>query len=234
MRTRLRYGAAVALVALVAACSGGDGGDGGDPGGGSATGAGEPGTTGTVAARQVPEPAASFLAGVAGDDLAFTADYHVLRKLGGVEAEVRVAQDPPWLEVTADDLVVRAGPQPATCRPSADRCVGQVREEPLAALGVVSRFATTGSADALATMAARPDAVATPSNRTAAGLDLRCLDVAVGGTPAGRWCLTAEGVFGFVDTVVARYELRGYATTADVADTAPGELVADDAFLGGG
>jgi hypothetical protein len=236
VRSPLRRGAALlgllGLLCLLVACTGG-GGDGDE---GTATPPAEeaPGGDAAPALPPLVEPAASFVASVAGDDVTFTAEYRVLRKLGSVESDVSVAQDPPWREVRAGDLVVRSGPQPATCRPSAGRCVGQVREEALAAAGVFSGFATTATADNLTAIAARPDATATPSTRTAAGVELRCLDVAVQGTRAGRWCLTPEGVFGFVDTVVARYELQRYATTADVVDEPPGELVADDAFLRGG
>jgi hypothetical protein len=141
---------------------------------------------------------------------AFSARYEVLRKLGPVRASVEVAADPPALRIEAGDVVVVTGPDPRTCDPSG--CVDEVREDRLARVGLFSGSFTTGPAEALRTLARRPDAgEPTFTRRTVAGVDLECVAVPVGGTAPSTSCLTGEGVFGYVDTPAVRYALTRYA-----------------------
>jgi hypothetical protein len=193
----------VALALGAAACSGGD-----RPSSGAAT-------TSTVAGdpnREVPAELLPFLErAAAGADQAFTAEYAVLRKLGGTESTVLVEQAPPALRITVDDLVVVDGPTPATCRPSTETCDGRVREEQLSPFGVFTRFATTGPVEAVRNLAQRADASPPRfSERTAAGVPLECVAVPVQDAVTAEWCLTPEGVFGFVDNPSVRYELTRY------------------------
>jgi hypothetical protein len=143
-----------------------------------------------------------------------------------------VSEPPSW-RIQVDDLVVVDGPKPATCRVSAARCVGDVREQLLTDVGVFSRFFATGPKEALVTAAGRADAGAPVfSSRTVAGVPLECAAVPVGGVVPTVSCLTAEGVFGFVDSPAVRFELTSYrAGPTGEEVTVPYELTTDDRFL---
>jgi hypothetical protein len=136
--------------------------------------------------------------------------------------------------LTVGDLVVVLGEQPATCRTSARACVGEVREDQLAAFGIFSTFWSTGPLEALRTAARREDAGApVASTRRAAGVALECVAVPVGTALPATSCVTPEGVFGFVDNPAVRYELTSYR----VGPPPPGALdvpfpiTDDDGFL---
>jgi hypothetical protein len=213
--------AAVAVVAVVAAgCSGGE-----RP---RALEDRTPTTPSTVA--DLPAEAAAFVA-PRPDGVAFTATYEVLRKLGAVTTTVEVAQAPPVTRLTVGDVVVLDGPRPATCRLSAQRCVGEVRQQVLAPFGLFSEFWSSGPREAVATLVRRADASWAASERTVAGQAVTCLEVAVAGSRAGEWCRTAEGVFAVVDNVTLRFELEAYAPAATGSFDPPGPLTTDDGFL---
>src|SRR5688500_13603038 len=160
---------ATALL-LQVACSGED----------PSTGPPEPTTT-TAPDGALPPETAAFLERAAGaTGVAFTAEYAVLYKLGGARTTITVRSAPPASSVTAGDVVVVDGPFPASCDLAAGTCVGTVEEQRLTALGVTSRFWSTGPADAISGMSLRPDAAApVRSTRTVAGLTLDCLAVPV-------------------------------------------------------
>ncbi|MCU1375390.1 MAG: hypothetical protein JWO68_2676 [Actinomycetia bacterium] len=169
-------------------------------------------TTTTSLTAGLPAPLVDFLDGVAAPgSLAFRASYQVLQKLGGKQTDVEVVSDPPSWQVRVGDLIVVDGPDPATCRTSTKRCVGQVREQLLAPTGVFSRFFASGTAQALATDARRV-AAGDPvlSARTVAGVALRCAGIPLGTSTVSTYCLTAEGVFGWVDTPSVHVELTAY------------------------
>ena len=215
----------VVLVAL-AGCS--DDGDGGD--GGAIT---IPPTSVQVDA-EVPTELRAFLAEVKSPgDVPLRATYRVVRKLGGGEQDVEVLAAPPSWQLRVGDLLFVDGPKPATCRISVQRCVGRVREELLTPVGVFSRFFADAPARALATDARRSSAGEPVfSERSAAGVDLRCAAVPQLGETTSTFCLTPEGVFGFVDTPSARYELTHYEPGPPGEPTGvPYPLVADDSFL---
>jgi hypothetical protein len=219
----------VALVAglVVAGCSGGD-----RP---STEG---PSSTTTVATGDLPPEVAAFLdEAAAGGEASFTASYEVLRKLGGVTTTAEVVAAPGGARITIGDLVVLTGDHPATCRTSAEACVGEVREDQLGQYGIFSRFWSTGPADALRTVASRDDhGEPVASTRAAAGVPLECLAVPVGSSLPATACTTAEGVFGFVDNPSVRYELTSYRVgpPASGALDVPYPLADDDGFLSGG
>lgn len=162
---------------------------------------------------EVPAPLAQFLDGVAAPGgVAFRATYRVLRKLGGTESTIEVVADPPAWQVRLGDLVFVDGPKPATCRTSKQRCTGRVEERLLAESGVFSRFFSTSPAQALAADVQRASAGEPQfSEKTVAGVVLRCAAVPIGRVMPSTYCLTPEGVFGFVETPAVRYELTAYA-----------------------
>jgi hypothetical protein len=182
----------------------------------------------------LPQPLADFLSGAAEPgSIAFRATYRVLRKLGGRDTTVDVVAAPPSWSLHIDDLVVVDGPSPATCRVSKQRCVVGVRDQLLAPTGVFSRFFATAPARALATDGRRVTAGAPQlSMQTVAGVALHCAAVPISGSVASTYCLTAEGVFGFVDTPAVHYELTSYAP-GPPGETAgvPFPVSADDRFL---
>jgi hypothetical protein len=158
----------------------------------------------------------------------------VLRKLGGVASTADVVAGPGGARITVGDLVVLTGDHPATCRPSAEACVGEVREDQLGQYGIFSRFWSTGPADALRTVVARDDdGPPVTSTRTAAGVPLECIAVPVGSALPATSCTTPDGVFGFVDNPSVRYELTAYRVehppprSLDV----PFPITDDDGFL---
>lgn len=172
----------------------------------------------------------------AGADVAFTGAYEVTQKLGARTATVEVSVDPPAARIGVDDLVMVAGPHPATCLISAESCVGEVREQQLAPLGLFSGFYSAGPAQALRTAARRPGA-GDPllSNRSVAGAELDCVAIAVGGVTTTTSCLTAEGIFGWVDTPAVHYELTRYAPgPPSAALDPPYPVTDDDSFLRAG
>ena len=218
--------AAVAAGLLLAGCSGGD----------RPTTSARGSTTTAAPDQDLPAELEAFLArAVAGERASFTASYDVLRKLGGVTSTAEVVAGPGGARITVGDLVVLTGDHPATCRTSAEACVGEVREDQLGQFGIFSRFWSSGPADALRTVVARDDDGApVPSTRTAAGVPLQCIAVPVGSALPATSCTTPEGVFGFVDNPSVRYELTSY----DVRAPAPGALevpypvTEDDGFFG--
>jgi len=166
----------------------------------SSSGGGSSGVTTSTTAADVPPALADFLrsAKPAGT-VAFTATYHVIKKLGGTESDVTVTARPPTFEVRAGDVVVK-GPNAST----AD-------EARLSAVGVFSNFFSDGPARELETAARRAMANApTFTDRVAAGITMRCAGVPSAGVIADTACLTPDGVFGFVDNVSVRYELTSY------------------------
>lgn len=192
----------LAAALVLAACSGGDG-----P-------AATPTTTTTAA--PLPPALARFLDGVADPGtVPFRATYHVVRKLGQVANVVDVSADPPSWQLTVGDLVVVGGPAPKTCARATTRCELGVQEARLSETGIFSRFFSTAPARALANDARRPGAGRPVfSERTVAGVALRCAGIPVGGSVAGTYCLTPEGIFGWVDTPAVHYELTSYAPGA--------------------
>lgn len=168
-------------------------------------------------------------------DVPFRATYRVLRKAGGATADVEVVAAPPSWQLRTGDLVFVDGPKPATCSVAAQRCVDGVREALLGEVGVFSRFFATGPAQALATDARRATAgEPETSTRTAAGVALRCMAIPQNGRVAATYCLTPEGVFGWVDTPAARYELTSYEPGPPGESTGvPYPIVADGSFLPG-
>lgn len=172
-------------------------------------------TTSTVAAdpdRDVPAELRPFLErAAAAADQPFTAEYTVLRKLGSTTSTVLVEQAPPAVRITVDDFIVVDGPSPSTCRRSTGACSGRVEEEQLAPFGVFTGFATTGPVEAVRSLARRDDASAPQfSERVVDGVTLECVVVPVQQAPTATWCITPEGVFGYVDNPSVRYELTRY------------------------
>jgi hypothetical protein len=214
------------MALLVAACSGGD------------RPSAEAGSTTTAAPPEdLPPAVEAFLErAAAAEGTTFEASYDVLRKLGGVAARADVVAGPGGARITIGDLVVLIGDHPATCRVSAEACIGEVREDQLGQFGVFSRFWSTGPADALRTVVRRDDdGPPVPSTRTAAGVSLECIAVPVGSSLPATSCITAEGVFGFVDNPAVRYELTNYQVGPPAAGAldVPYGLTDDDSFLGG-
>jgi len=182
----------------------------------------------------LPEVVRTFLDDVAEPGtVAFTATYRVQRKLGGGERDLEVRSEPPSWRITDGDLVFVDGPKPATCKTSAQMCVGELREALLTPTGVFSRFFSTGPAQALRTDARRAGAGApVATTKQVAGLELRCLAVPIGGATPATYCLTSDGVFGWVDTPSVRYELIAYrpGPTGGTAGV-PYPITADGGFL---
>ena len=214
----------IGLVSLVAAC-------GGERPTVEESAGPQPGDSTPSTVADVPSDAAAFLEQATGGEGTFTARYHVLRKLGSVETEVRVAQSPPWSKVEAGDVVVISGPDDYTCRVSAAKCVPELREQQLTPFGVFSAFFSTGPIQAVETMVRVDGATFERSSRTAAGLELDCLAVLVGGAQSGEWCVTGDGVFGYVDTADVRVELLELDPAAKPSFDPPGEVVDDAGFL---
>jgi hypothetical protein len=211
--------------ALLAACSGGD-----------RPSTAEGGTTTTTAPQQLPPELEAFLDRASRSaDTAFEASWDVLRKLEGVASTASVVAVPGGAaRLTVGDLVVVLGEQPATCRTSARACVGEVREDQLAAFGIFSSFWSTGPLEALRTAAVREDAgLPVASTRRAAGVALECLAVPVGTALPATSCVTPEGVFGFVDNPSVRYELTSYRVGPPTpgALEVPFPITDDDGFL---
>ena len=218
--------AVLVAAAVLGGCSGGDR---------PSTGAEGPTTTAAPDEDLPPEVDAFLERAAGGQGTAFEASFEVLRKLGGVRSTASVVAGPGGARITVGDLVVLVGDHPATCRTSAEACVGEVREDQLAPYGIFSRFWSTGPADALRTVVRRDDAgPPVTSTRTAAGVPLDCIAVPVGSALPATSCTTPEGVFGFVDTPAVRYELTSYrlGSPPEGALDVPFPVGDDDAFLG--
>jgi hypothetical protein len=193
-------------------------------------------TTTTALTEELPASLATFVDGTTEPGaVAFRATYHVLQKLGGQQTDLLVVSAPPAAQIRMGDLVFVDGPKPATCRTSAKRCVGEVREQLLAPTGVFSTFFSNGPTRQLATDARRTvsgDPVFT--DRTVAGITLHCAAVPLRGEVVSTYCLTPEGVFGYVDTPSVHYELTEYrpGPPGEPAGV-PYAISSDDAFLPG-
>lgn len=191
-------------------------------------------TTTTALDDGLPPPLARFLDGVAESGVVpFAGTFHVLQKLGGQQTDLVVVSGPPAAQIRMGDLVFVDGPKPATCRTSVKRCVGDVREPLLSPTGVFSNFFSTGPARQLATDARRTvsgDPVF--SDRTVLGVTLRCAAVPLRERIVSTYCLTPEGVFGYVDTPSVHFELTAYrpGPPGEPAGV-PYRISADDAFL---
>lgn len=190
--------------------------------------------TSVAADVAVPAEVRTFLDGVAEPgSIAFTATYRVQRKLGGGQRDLEVRSEPPSWQIRDGDLVFVDGPKPATCRVSAERCVGELREALLTPTGVFSRFFSTGPAQALRTDARRAGAGApVGTTRTVLDQELRCLAIPIRDATPATYCLTQDGVFGWVDTPSVRYELIAYrpGPTGGSADV-PYPISANGGFL---
>lgn len=223
----MRWTVLVLLVTAVAAAACSDGGPAG-------TSLPQAPSTSVAPDAALPAEVRAFLDVVAEPGtIAFTASYRVQRKLGGGERVLEVRSEPPSWQIRDGDLLFVDGPRPATCRISAERCVGELREALLTPTGVFSRFFSTGPAQALRTDARRAGAGApVATTATAAGLELRCLAIPIRGATPATYCLTADGVFGSVDTPSVRYELIAYrpGPTGGSADV-PYPISADGGFL---
>jgi hypothetical protein len=166
-------------------------------------------TTTTELTEGLPAELAAFVAKAR--PAAFTGTYHVLQKLGGQQSDLQVASDGTTTRITDGDLVFVVGPKPATCSTATRRCVGEVRDQLLAPSGVFTNFTAGGPSRQLATDARRVQAGDPQfSERTAAGVTVQCAAVPLRGVVASTYCLTAEGVWGWVDTPSAHYELTDY------------------------
>ena len=166
----------------------------------------------------------------------FTATYRVLQKLGSKETTVTVTQAPPsaLIEI-GDDLVVVTGPDAATCSRSEELCIDGVREDRVSGAGLLSGSAFYGDSPAatLRTVAGRADAgEPVSSEREVAGVQLRCISVPVDSIVAHEYCITPEGVFGYVDNPAVRLELTTYSAEPPVEETdAPYPRTDDPSFL---
>jgi hypothetical protein len=172
---------------------------------------GTPSPTSVGAANEVPAAVRKFVARVAEPGaVSFRATYHVVKSLGG-ETDVEVVASPPSWLVRAGDFVVVGGPRPATCRVQERHCEPGIQEQLLEPIGVFSRFFADSPARALEADARRLGAGRLLlSGRTVAGVALRCAAVPIQGVPAATYCLTPDGVFGFVENTAVRYELTSY------------------------
>lgn len=168
----------------------------------------------------------------AGLEVGHTSIYATLQKLGSTEATVEVRNAPPSTSVAVDDYVVVTGRVEATCRVSAEACVEGLREDRLAAYGLFSGFATTGPVQAMTTLGQRTE-VEEPTfgEREAAGIELRCVSVPVEDEVASTWCLTAEGVIGYIDTPALRAELTAHEPGGPEGGVAPPFEVGDDTSI---
>jgi len=177
----MRRVALIVLVALLGACGDDDEGVVDQPGG--------------VIQRDRPVPAElqAFLDRV-DPSLDFTATWSVLQRAGGTTASVTYDAG----SITVDDLVVTL---PATTEDDAA----------LSAYGIFSTFWAEGPAAQIAATARRSDA-GDPifEERTVLGMTLDCVEVPVLGATASQWCLTPDGIFGWVSTPSVQYELTAY------------------------
>lgn len=180
---------ALLLVGVSVGCGSGDGGDAG------------PSTTaddGVVERDRPLTPELEAFLDRVDTGRPFTATYEVLRRAGGVTSEVTVTRTATSTEVTSGTLRVVL---PA----STDE------EAALSDIGIFSTFFAAGPAAAIEGTARRADADDPVfSVRRVLGLELECVEVPVLGTSASAWCLTPEGVFGYVDTPAVQYELTEY------------------------
>jgi hypothetical protein len=190
-------------------------------------------TTTTVVTAGLPADLVAFVERA--EPAAFTGTYHVLQKLGGLETDLHVASDGRSTRITYGDLVFVLGPKPATCSTKAQRCVGTVRDQLLSPTGVFTTFSSDGPTRQLATDGRRVQA-GDPvfTDATAAGVDLRCAAVPLRGSVASTYCLTAEGVWGWVDTPGVHYELTEYRPGRPDGPTGvPYAITGDGSFLPG-
>jgi hypothetical protein len=137
---------------------------------------------------EVPADVQSFLDRVADDPASLPLDltYDLLNKNGGGEHEVGVTSPP--LAVTVDG-------EP----------VDLADDTTLGGYGIFSGFLAANPAAAIEANARRADAdPAVFSERD--GMD--CIAIPVAGSATSTWCLTGDGIFGYVDSPSVRYELR--------------------------
>jgi hypothetical protein len=183
---------------------------------------GSPSDTSVHADARVPAAVRSFLRPVQdAGNVAFRGRYHVLRSLGG-ESDVEVVSKPPAWQLRTGDLIIVGGPKPATCHPSEQRCARGIQEQALVPVGVFSTFFAQAPAKALEADTRRAGAGRVRfSDRTVAGIAMRCAEVPIEGVVASTYCLTANGVFGLVDTTAVHYELTSYTPGDPGEDAGP-------------
>lgn len=141
--------------------------------------------------RDVPADVHAFLDRVVDPTtIAFTATYDLLNKNGGGEHVIHVESDPPELTATIDGEPVDLDDEPA-----------------LSQFGIFSGFLAANPRAAIEATARREDAG--DAEHTTRG-DLDCIAIPVQGAVASTWCLTPEGIFGFVENPSVRYELTSY------------------------
>ena len=141
--------------------------------------------------REVPADVQAFLDRVVDPaTIAFTADYDLLNKNGGGEHVIHVESEPPTLTVTIDGEPVDLEDEPA-----------------LSQFGIFSGFLAANPTAAIEATARREDAGDAEHTRRDG---LECIAIPVQGAVASTWCLTPDGIFGFVENPSVRYELTSY------------------------
>jgi hypothetical protein len=137
--------------------------------------------------RPVPADVQAFVDRIR-EPVRLVADFALLTKLGGGEHDVHVELDP----VHGMSVTIDGEPVDLTDNGS------------LAEYGIFDRFLTSGPAAAILAAAQRADAGdAVFSERD--GMD--CIAIPIQGTATSTWCLTDDGIFGYVDTPSVRYEI---------------------------
>jgi hypothetical protein len=145
-----------------------------------------------------------------------TLKYHLVRRLGPLEADAIVVRDGATTSVTMGDVRVVRQASPVTCDLTAASCKGGIDERRFAELGVSSEFWAASPARALRVTYGRRSGPATPSTQTIAGLQAQCVDIPVA-PGVERYCVSPLGAIALWDTADKHVELLEQRDSPDVA-----------------
>jgi hypothetical protein len=197
--------ALVAGVSLVSGCATGERptlGESVPMGGGSGQPVGDPAVDAVLAALE-------------GDGSpAYTARYHLTRKLGAAEADGTVVRDGDRRSITVGDVRFLLGAGEQTCDLATGDCEDGLDEARISDIGLAASFYGPSPARALRVAYERRSGPPTGADATVGGLQVRCVDVPVG-PGVERYCAAPGGQIALWDTAATTVELVSYADVAD-------------------
>ncbi|MGE3445664.1 MAG: hypothetical protein AB7L13_23760 [Acidimicrobiia bacterium] len=205
--------AAVTLGVLAAACSNGSSSGNGAGSTAAAITTAIGGEAGKPTRSPVSDAVLAPLERV--DFQVFTARYRIVRRLGPVEADAVVVQQPPNVSVTVGDVRILRGPDgDRTCTLSTHTCQTGVQEQALSNVAIGSAFFNTSAARALRVSTARATAAPTAEKRLIAGQEATCAIVPI--SPGQEtYCSLFSGAIALWDTADKHIELTSFASTSE-------------------
>ncbi len=153
----------------------------------------------------------------------FTANYHVISKLGSTESDVRVVHDADHLAVTVTTgtlpgVAVYGGVSAATCSGTPITCKAGVDERPLSDLQLTSTFWGASAARSLNVQASRTTDVIPTSNIIISGQSATCVAIQNGTGVPTQFCALTTGLLARWDDQTRKIELTKFVAGVDPAN----------------